>query len=264
VLKKILSTIGAYKIYERWLWHQIKDGKKPEHIAIILDGNRRWANDKEKSPWLSDKWGHKEGADTVEQLLDWCSMLDVKYVTLYSFSTENFSRQSEEIEKIMQIAEERFKKLLVDKRVHKNRVHVKVIGRTNLLPPSLQQVIAEVERVTSQYDNYMWNFAFAYGGRAEIVDAAKKIAKEIKEDRLQIDDITEDVFEKYLYTAHMPKQDPDIIIRTSGEERLSGFLLWQAAYSELLFLDVYWPDFRFIDILRAIRTYQHRMRRFGK
>ncbi|MDR0797658.1 MAG: di-trans,poly-cis-decaprenylcistransferase [Nitrososphaerota archaeon] len=264
VLKKILSTIGAYKVYERWLWYQIKDGKKPEHIAIILDGNRRWANEKEKSPWLSDKWGHKQGADTVEQLLDWCSMLDVKCVTLYSFSTENFSRKSEEIEKIMQIAEERFKKLLVDKRVHKNKVHVKVIGRTNLLPPKLQQIIAEVERVTKDYDNYMWNFAFAYGGRAEIVDATKKIANEIKENRLQIEDINEDIFEKYLYTSHMQKQDPDIIIRTSGEERLSGFLLWQAAYSELLFLDVYWPDFRFIDILRAIRTYQQRMRRFGK
>jgi tritrans,polycis-undecaprenyl-diphosphate synthase [geranylgeranyl-diphosphate specific] len=164
----------------------------------------------------------------------------------------------------MQIAEERFKKLLVDKRVHKNRVHVKVIGRTNMLPSSLQQVIAEIEEATCQYDNYMWNFAFAYGGRAEIVDAAKKIAEEIKESSLQVEDITDDVFEKYLYTSHMPKQDPDIIIRTSGEERMSGFLLWQAAYSELIFLDVYWPDFRFIDMLRAIRTYQHRMRRFGK
>jgi tritrans,polycis-undecaprenyl-diphosphate synthase [geranylgeranyl-diphosphate specific] len=264
VLKKILSVIGAYKVYERWLWYQIKNGQRPEHIAIILDGNRRWANEKEKSPWLTDKWGHKQGADTVEQLLDWCSMLDVKYVTLYSFSTENFSRQSEEVAKIMQIAEERFKKLLVDERVHKNKVHVKVIGRTNLLPASLQQTIAEVEKATENYDAYVWNFAFAYGGRAEIVDASKKIAKEIKENRLQIDDINEAIFEKYLYTSHMTKQDPDMIIRTSGEERLSGFLLWQAAYSELLFLDVYWPDFRFIDLLRAIRTYQHRRRRFGK
>ncbi|MCL1976730.1 MAG: polyprenyl diphosphate synthase [Candidatus Bathyarchaeota archaeon] len=264
MLKNILSVIGAYKVYERWLWYQIKNDQRPEHIAIILDGNRRWANEQEKSPWLTDKWGHKQGADTVEQLLDWCSLLGVKYVTLYSFSTENFSRQSEEIAKIMQIAEERFKKLLVDKRVHKNKVHVKVIGRTNLLPPSLQQAIAEVEKATENYDDYVWNFAFAYGGRAEIVDASKKIAREIKENRLQIDDINEAIFEKYLYTSHMTKQDPDMIIRTSGEERLSGFLLWQAAYSELLFLDVYWPDFRFIDLLRAIRTYQHRRRRFGK
>ncbi|MDR2203133.1 MAG: di-trans,poly-cis-decaprenylcistransferase [Nitrososphaerota archaeon] len=265
MLKKIFSLIGVYKIYERWLWYQIKNGQKPEHIAIILDGNRRWANDKApQSPWLTDKWGHKQGADTVEQLLDWCNMLEVKYITLYTFSTENFSRQSDEILKIMQIAEERFKKLLLNKRVHENKVHVKVIGRTNLLPSGLQKVIEAVEKATQHYDNYFWNFAFAYGGRAEIVDASKKIAVEVKEGRLQIDSINEDTFEKYLYTSHMNKQDPDIIIRTSGEERLSGFLLWQAAYSELLFLDVYWPDFRLIDLLRAIRTYQHRRRRFGK
>jgi tritrans,polycis-undecaprenyl-diphosphate synthase [geranylgeranyl-diphosphate specific] len=264
VLKKVLSVIGAYKIYEKWLWYQIKNGVRPEHVAIILDGNRRWANEQEDNPWLTDKWGHKQGADTVEQLLDWCSMLDVKNVTLYTFSTENFSRQSEEVEKIMQLAEERFRKLLTDDRVHKNKVHVKVIGRKNLLPPKLQQIIAEVEKATEKYDSYIWNFAFAYGGRAEIVDAAKKIAYEVKENRIGIDDISESTFEKYLYTAHMTKQDPDMIIRTSGEERLSGFLLWQAAYSELLFLDVYWPDFRLIDLLRAIRTFQHRKRRFGK
>ncbi len=263
MLKKILSVIGAYKVYERWLWYQTKNGIRPEHIAIILDGNRRWANEQEEHPTLTDKWGHKQGADVVERLLDWCTMLNVKYVTLYSFSTENFARQSEEVDKIMQIAEERFKKLLVDERVHKDKVHVKVIGRTNLLPPSLQQAIAEVEKATENYDNYMWNFAFAYGGRAEIIDAAKRIALEVKENRLQIDDVTEDTFGKYLYTSHMTK-DPDMIIRTSGEERLSGFLLWQAAYSELLFLDVYWPDFRIIDLLRAVRIYQHRRRRFGK
>lgn len=263
MLKKILSVIGAYKVYERWLWYQIKNGERPEHIAIILDGNRRWAHEQEDKPHLTDKWGHKQGADTVELLLDWCTMINVKYVTLYSFSTENFSRQSEEVDKIMQIAEERFKKLLIDERVHKDKVQIKVIGRTSLLPPSLQKAITEVEKATENYDSYVWNFAFAYGGRAEIIDAAKRIALEIKENRLQIDDVNEETFEKYLYTSHMTK-DPDMIIRTSGEERLSGFLLWQAAYSELLFLDVYWPDFRIIDLLRAVRIYQHRRRRFGK
>jgi tritrans,polycis-undecaprenyl-diphosphate synthase [geranylgeranyl-diphosphate specific] len=120
-----------------------------------------------------------------------------------------------------------------------------------------------VEKATADYDRYFWNFAFAYGGRAEIVDAAKTIAEIVKTGELAIDDVTEDTFGKYLYTSHMDKQDPDMIIRTSGEERLSGFLLWQAAYSELLFLDVYWPDFRLIDLLRAIRTFQQRKRRFG-
>jgi tritrans,polycis-undecaprenyl-diphosphate synthase [geranylgeranyl-diphosphate specific] len=132
-----------------------------------------------------------------------------------------------------------------------------------MLPKSLQDTIAEVEKVTTDYDCYFWNFAFAYGGRAEIVDAAKTIAGKVKSGELSVDDVTESTFEKYLYTAHMDKQDPDMIIRTSGEERLSGFLLWQAAYSELLFLDVYWPDFRLIDLLRAIRTFQNRKRRFG-
>jgi len=263
-LKKILSSLGAYRLYERWLWEQVKGGEKPEHIAIILDGNRRWANEQENNPLLmEDTWGHKHGADTVEQLLDWTHMLNVKYVTLYTFSTENFARKPEEVEKIMQIAEERFRTLLKDERIHRDKVHVKIIGRVNLLPKSLQKTIEDVEKATANYDCYFWNFAFAYGGRAEIVDAAKTIAQKVKSGELDIADVSESTFEKYLYTAHMDKQDPDMIIRTSGEERLSGFLIWQAAYSELLFLDVFWPDFRLIDLLRAIRTFQHRKRRFG-
>jgi len=263
-LKKTLSFIGAYTLYERWLWQQVKGGAKPEHIAIILDGNRRWANEQESNPLLmEDEWGHKQGADTVEQLLDWTHMLDVKYVTLYTFSTENFARKPEEVERIMQIAEERFRKLLKDERIHRDKVHVKIIGRVNLLPKGLQKAIEDIEKATADYDRYFWNFAFAYGGRAEIVDAAKTIAEKVKRGELDIADVSESTFEKHLYTAHMDKQDPDMIIRTSGEERLSGFLLWQAAYSELLFLDVYWPDFRLIDLLRAIRTFQQRKRRFG-
>jgi tritrans,polycis-undecaprenyl-diphosphate synthase [geranylgeranyl-diphosphate specific] len=163
----------------------------------------------------------------------------------------------------MRIAEEKFRKLLTDERIHKNKVHVKVIGRVHLLPENLQQLIANVEKSTASYTNQFLNFAFAYGGRAEIVDAAKTIAEKVKKGEFKVEDIDESIFEKYLYTSHMPKQDPDMIIRTSGEERLSGFLLWQAAYSELLFLDVYWPDFRLIDLLRAFRTFEQRKRRFG-
>jgi tritrans,polycis-undecaprenyl-diphosphate synthase [geranylgeranyl-diphosphate specific] len=259
VLKKLLSVIGAYKLYERWLWSQVKNGEKIEHIAIVLDGNRRWASENELNPWL----GHKKGAETVEQLLDWCERLGVKFVTLYTFSTENFRRSPEEITAIMEIAEEKFRKLLTDERIHRNKVHVKVIGRVNLLPESLQQLIAKVEKATENYDQQFLNFAFAYGGRAEIVDAAKIIAEKVKDGELILDDVNEKTFEKYLYTAHMSNQEPDLIIRTSGEERLSGFLLWQSAYSELAFLDVYWPDFRLIDLLRAIRTFQTRKRRYG-
>ena len=260
MLKKILSVIGAYKLYEKWLWQQVKNGEKLEHIAIILDGNRRWALENELNPWL----GHKKGAETVEQLLDWCEKLSVKFVTLYTFSTENFRRSPQEIAEIMKIAEEKFRELLTDERIHRNKVHVKVIGRLNLLPESLQHLIGDVEKATEHYDKQFLNFAFAYGGRAEIVDAAKTIAEKVKEGELKLEDVDESTVEKYLYTAHMPKQDPDLIIRTSGEERLSGFLLWQSAYSELVFLDVYWPDFRLIDLLRAIRTFQTRKRRYGE
>jgi tritrans,polycis-undecaprenyl-diphosphate synthase [geranylgeranyl-diphosphate specific] len=259
MLKAILSAIGVYKIYEKWLWHQVKNHEKPEHIAIILDGNRRWASEKDLPPWL----GHKEGADKVEQLLDWCVKLNVKSITLYAFSTENFRRPKKEVEEIMKIASEKLQKILRDERIYKNQVHVKVIGRKHLLPENLQKLIEEVEKATQSYSKHFLNIAFAYGGRAEIVDAARKIAEKVKNNELKPEDVNEELFEKFLYTSHLPKQDPDLIIRTSGEERLSGFLLWQSAYSELCFLDVYWPDFRFIDLLRAVRTFQKRKRRFG-
>jgi tritrans,polycis-undecaprenyl-diphosphate synthase [geranylgeranyl-diphosphate specific] len=260
VIKSLLSAIGAYKVYEGWLWRQVENGDKPEHIAIILDGNRRWASEKVLNPWF----GHEKGAEKVEQLLDWCLKLDVKSVTLYAFSTENFSRPEDEVKEIMRIAEERFRELLTDERIRRDKIRVKVIGRVNLLPEGLRQLIEDVEKSTQDYDKHFLNFAFAYSGRAEIVDAAKKIAEEVHEGKLDPEKVDEQTFEQHLYTSHMPNQDPDLIIRTSGEERLSGFLLWQSAYSELCFLDVYWPDFRSIDLLRAVRTFQKRKRRFGE
>lgn len=259
MLKSFLSTIGAYKLYEWWLWRQIKNGIKPEHIAIILDGNRRWAFDKALDPWS----GHEKGAEKADQLLDWCLSLDVRSITIYAFSTENFTRSQPEVEEIMRIAAENLRKILTDKRIHGNKVRVKVIGRTNLLPPELQQLVTDVENATRGYAEHFLNIAFAYGGRAEIVDAAQKIAEKVHSGELRPEDVNEQVFEQCLYTSHMPKQDPDLIIRTSGEERLSGFLLWQSAYSELFFLDMFWPDFRMIDLLRAVRTFQNRKRRFG-
>ena len=260
MIKTLLSAIGVYRVYEGWLWRQVDIGAKPEHIAIILDGNRRWASENVLSTWF----GHAKGADKVEQLLDWCLKLDVKSVTLYAFSTENFRRSGAEVEEIMHIFEERLRNLLTDERIHGDKVRVKVIGRVNLLPEGMRQIIAEVEKSTQNYDKHFLNFAFAYGGRAEIVDAAKRIAEEVHEGKLDPQNVDEKTFEQHLYTSHMPNQDPDLIIRTSGEERLSGFLLWQSAYSELCFLDVYWPDFRSIDLLRAVRTFQKRKRRFGE
>jgi len=259
MFKTILSDIGAYKVYEKWLWRQVENGAKPEHIAIILDGNRRWAFDNALNSWS----GHEKGAEKVEQLIDWCIKLKVKSITLYAFSTENFRRSRDEVAEIMRIASENLRKILTDERVIKHRIRVKVIGRINLLPEDLQQIIHNVEKATQDYDGHFLNFAFAYGGRAEIVDAARKIAEDVHAGRLSPEEVDEATFEQRLYTAHLPKQDADLIIRTSGEERLSGFLLWQSAYSELCFLDVYWPDFRIIDLLRAVRTFQNRKRRFG-
>jgi len=260
MLKTLLSIIGVYRVYEKWLWHQVKDGIKPEHIAIILDGNRRWASERQLNPWV----GHHHGAEKVEELLRWCLDLDVKSITLYAFSTENFHRLPQEVDEIMRIVEIKLRELLEDENVHKHRVRVKVIGRLNLLPKRVQEMVRQVEEATKDYDGHFLNVALAYGGRAEIVDAARKIAQKVERGELTPKGINEQLFEKYLYTAHLPKQDPDLIIRTSGEERLSGFLLWQCAYSELCFLDVYWPDFRRIDLLRVVRTYQWRKRRFGQ
>ena len=260
MLKTLLSILGIYKIYEKWLQHQIKDQKKPEHIAIILDGNRRWARESGLEPWM----GHYYGADKTKEVLKWCLDLGVKSVTLYAFSTENFQRPPEEVENIMKIFREKLEEVLKSEDIHRYKVKVKVIGRINLLPHDLQEMIRKVEEETKNYDEHYLNLAIAYGGRAEIVDATKKIAQKVALGELSPEEIDERVFEQHLYTAFLPKQDPDLIIRTSGEERLSGFLLYQAAYSELCFLDVYWPEFRRIDLLRAIRTYQKRSRRFGR
>jgi tritrans,polycis-undecaprenyl-diphosphate synthase [geranylgeranyl-diphosphate specific] len=204
------------------------------------------------------------GAERVNELLDWCLDLGVKCITLYSFSTENFNRAPHEVQEIMNIVEEKFREILTDERIHSNEVHVKVIGRVELLPNTLQKLVHEVEEATQSYQKQFLTIALAYGGRAEIVDATKKIAEKVTKGELDIDEIDEVAFEKFLYTAHMSQPDPDLIIRTSGEERLSGFLLWQSAYSELYFLDMFWPDFRRIDLFRAIRTFQHRRRRFGR
>jgi len=260
MLHGLLSVLGIYKLYEKWLWYQVKDETKPEHVAIILDGNRRWASEKSLNPGI----GHYYGAEKIEDLLNWCLDLDVKSVTLYAFSTENFQRPPEEVEQIMKIAEEKLREILKNESIHKHKVRVKAIGRLSLLPKKLQEMIRQVEESTKDYDERFLNVALAYGGRAEIIDATRKIAQKVESGNLTPKDINEQLFERCLYTAHMPKQDPDLIIRTSGEERLSGFLLWQCAYSELCFLDVNWPDFRRIDLLRAVRTYQRRKRRFGQ
>jgi len=259
-LGRDLNNRFTYRIYEYVLWHQIRDGPKPYHVAVILDGNRRWA-EKHGLPRLM---GHRFGVDKIDSLLHWLKDLNVKSLTIYVFSTENFSRPQEEVNEIMNLVEEKLSDLLSSSEIHKMRIKVKAIGRLDLLPPRLGEMLQKIEDATRDYENFYLNIALAYGGRAEIVDATRKIAEEVQQGKLNPSEIDEETIERHLYTAYLPRSDPDMIIRTSGEERLSNFLLWQSAYSELFFLDVYWPDFRRIDLWRAIRTYQGRERRSGK
>ena len=248
------------KLYELMLWHQVKNGEIPRHIAVILDGNRRWASSK----GLNVFDGHYEGAKKAEKFLEWCLELGkVQTVTLYAFSTENFKRSREEINHIFSLMEDYLNQLHTEPKIFEKKVRVKVLGRIENLPENLRNIIRKIEALTEKHSNYYLNLAIAYGGRAEIVDAVKSIASKVAEKKLSIEEINEKTIEEHLYTSFLPNPYPDLIIRTSGEERLSNFLLWQSAYSELCFLDVYWPSFRKIDFLRAIRVYQQRQRRFG-
>jgi tritrans,polycis-undecaprenyl-diphosphate synthase [geranylgeranyl-diphosphate specific] len=259
-LRNILKSLGVYRLYEEWLCNQVRNGAIPQHIGIILDGNRRWALGKS----VSRAMGHSVGAKTGEMFLEWCLGLEIKTLTAWVFSTENFRRSDKEVEEIFQILESEIDRLSEGPRLDQEHVRVKAIGRIGLLPERIKKHIQEIEARTEGYYEHYLNIAIAYGGREEIVDAVKKIAKDLEAKRISTDDISEDVFRRYLYTSHLPNPYPDLIIRTSGEERLSGFLPWQSAYSEFCFLDVYWPDFRRIDLLRAIRIYQGRKRRYGR
>ena len=232
----------------------------PNHIAIILDGNRRWAKRNLSLP----KEGHFKGADAVENLLDWCEEFDIKIITLYVLSAENLSRKDLELEYLFEIIRIRLEKLFNDPRIHKNQMRVKAIGRVELLPDSIKNVLKRLDDATKNYERHFLNIAIAYGGQDELIDAIKKIVDKIKNGVLKIDDINKKEIEANLYTSHLPQSSPDMILRTSGEKRLSGFLLWQSAYSELVFMDVFWPGFRKIDLMRAIRTFQKRKRRIGK
>lgn len=259
MLNSLLKIAGVYSLYENRLLDQVKSNPMPEHVGIILDGNRRWAVEHVLPKWE----GYKFGAKVGEEFLGWCLELGIKIITIYVFSTENFRRPYEEVSEILKIIEEQTRRLEGDWRLYERQVRVKAIGRLDLLPESLRGLLKKIELETKDYDKNYLNIAIAYGGRAEIIDAVRKIAEDINDKKIVPKQIDEDMFRDYLYTAHLPNPYPDLVIRTSGEERLSGFLIWQSAYSELCLTDVYWPDFRKIDFLRAIRTYQKRSRRFG-
>ena len=251
---------GLYKVYARYLENEIKKDSAPNHVAIVLDGNRRWA----KRHLYLPRVGHDRGADRVEELIDWCNELGIKIITIYALSTENLQRKDEELEYLFDLIEERLEKLLVNPKLHRFRMNVRAIGRLELLPERITSVLKKLEETTNNYDNIYLNIAIAYGGQTELVDAVRKVADMVKDGKLDAKNIGKDEIESCLYTSHLPQPEPDMILRTSGEQRLSGFLIWQSAYSELVFMDVFWPEFRKIDLMRAIRTYQNRKRRYGK
>ncbi|WP_414468618.1 polyprenyl diphosphate synthase [Methanobacterium sp. ACI-7] len=247
-----------YKVYEWYISRNLKTENMPKHIAIIMDGNRRYSKLMGNMKAIE---GHKRGVTTLEKVLDWSIEQGIEIVTAYAFSTENFKRPPEEVKGLMLLFQKEFEGIAKNRKIHKNKVRVKAVGQLDLLPDNVREAINIAEESTSSYDKRLVNIAIGYDGRMEILDAIKKISVDFKEGKIDLEDINEELVNENLYTAGLA--DPNLIIRTSGEERLSGFLLWQSSYSELYFCDSLWPELRKVDFLRALRSYQERERRFG-
>lgn len=233
----------------------IHEGEIPKHLAIIMDGNGRWAQKRGMPRTL----GHKQGVEAVRETVKAARDLGVQYLTLYSFSSENWSRPQEEISELFGLLRMFIRRDLAD--LHKNNVRVKIIGREENVPEDILNLLDEAQNLTRDNTGQTLIIAFNYGGRDEITDAVKRISANIIEGKLNIDEITNETISDNLDTHDIP--DPDLLIRTSGEVRLSNFLLWQLAYSEMVFVDRLWPDFNRDDLEDAIREYQGRTRRFG-
>lgn len=227
----------------------------PQHIAIIMDGNGRWAEKR----FLGRINGHRKGIEVVKDIVEFCRELGIGYLTLYTFSKENWNRPKTEVGALMEFLEEHLRKELL--KLVKNGIRFRAIGNIWELPDNIQKIVQEVEGKTADNAGMVLNLALSYGGRAEIVEAAKKIAMEVRQGKITAGDITEEVFAKYLYTVGSP--DPDLLVRTSGEFRISNFLLWQMAYTEIYVTDVLWPDFKRQHLIEALLDFQNRERRFG-
>lgn len=231
-------------------------GAIPEHIAIIMDGNGRWA----KSRGNMRIYGHKVGVDSVRDIVEACAQLGVKYLTLYAFSTENWNRPAAEVGALMQLLIQSLRKEA--KRLNKNNIRLVTIGQTDRFPENCKVALEEAIELTSQNSRMQLCLALSYSGRWDIVQAVKRIAEKVQSGAVSVDEINDQLISRHLATATIP--DPDLIIRTSGEYRLSNFLLWQLAYSELYITQTFWPDFRREELYKAIESYQGRERRFGK
>lgn len=227
----------------------------PQHVAIILDGNGRWA----KKKHLPRNVGHAQGSKTVEKIIEDANDMGIKYLTVYAFSTENWKRPQDEVNALMKLLRDYLK--ICIKRANKNNMKVRIIGDISGLSEDLQQKILELEEASKNNTGINFTIALNYGSRDEMVRAMKAMTDDIEAGNLKKEDITEDTFKNYLDTKELP--DPDLLIRTSGEERLSNFMLWQLAYTEFYFTDVLWPDFNKKELKKAIEYYNGRDRRFG-
>lgn len=230
--------------------------KLPSHVAIIMDGNGRWA----KKRLLNRVKGHEKGAETVREIVRTSRELGIKFLTLYAFSTENWERPKAEVSALMNF----LKKFLISERKEMidNNIRLNAIGQTDRLPQAVKEELEKSKSATQDNDGMLLNLALSYGGREELERSIKKIASEVQNGNIQPEDITADLISGNLYTAGMP--DPDLMIRTSGEERISNFLLWQVAYAELVFTETLWPDFNSTEYIEILKSYQTRERRFGK
>ena len=230
--------------------------KVPKHVAIILDGNRRYAKKLGLQPWK----GHEYGVKKLNQFLEWCQELGIRELTLYAFSTENFKRTKTEKNFLFNIFKQEFSNMKHRKDIFENKIRINVIGRLRMFPNDIQKSIKEIMEKTKNHNNFIVNFAMAYGGRQEIVDSVKKIAQLIKSNKISPSSINENTITKNLY---LPR-GPDLVIRPGGELRTSNFLTWQSVYSEWFFIDKLWPEFTKEDLIKCIKEFNKRKRRFGK
>ena len=248
------DRVRANRLRER-----LVSGEIPKHVSIIMDGNRRFAWNKSSKTAV----GHTEGKEKLKEVMDWVLDLGVPYFTVYALSTENISeRDSEELEILYDLYVSGLDEISMDPRIHDRGVKVQVVGRLDMLPAKVRKSIENAENLTSQYSDFTFTVCLAYGGREEIVDAVKSVATDYASGTLDINSINSSEITKRMYASELP--DPDLVIRTSGEERISNFLLWQIAYSELHFTDVFWPSFSKSDLYEAIESYQNRRRRYGE
>lgn len=254
-LHRVLKSI-LYPLYERRLFHKLNLAESPKHVGVILDGNRRWA----KNNLASSKSGHQAGARKIVELLGWCEEVNVDVVTLWLLSTENLSREKNELNTLCEVIAE-----TVEELSREGKWNLVLMGSLDLLPIWLTDRLKKSITVNSGKQKLTVNLAIGYGGRQEISDAVKSMLEKHLSSGDSLKDVVSNLnieeISKYLYTAGQP--DPDLVIRTSGEQRLSGFLLWQSAHSEFYFCEAFWPDFRKLDFLRALRSYAARHRRFG-